>query len=76
MGKQRTSFQTKVARAFGGLLSILSLWQVLSPENRRDVVLGLAGLAVGSLWFMRVPRSVRIGATTALMLWIVVRLAQ
>jgi hypothetical protein len=73
--RKPTPFRTAAARVFGAVLAFLSLWQVLSPVNRADVMLGLGGLVVSALWFAHVPRNVRIGATVALIVWIGLRLA-
>jgi hypothetical protein len=64
---------TQAARAFGGLLAFLSIWQVLSPVNRADTVLGLVGLVVSALYFLSVGKLFRLLATLALALGVALR---
>jgi hypothetical protein len=71
--RKRWSVLTWAARVFGGLLGFLSLWQVLSPVDRTDVILGLAGLLVAATWLTSVRKSVRVPATIGLAAWVVLR---
>jgi hypothetical protein len=64
---------TKAARVFGGLLTFLSLWQILSPVNRADTVLGLVGLLVSALYFLSVRKLFRLLATLGLALGVALR---
>jgi hypothetical protein len=64
---------TQAARVFGGVLALLSLWQILSPVNRADTLLGIVGLVVSALYFLSVRKSFRIFATLALALGVALR---
>jgi hypothetical protein len=67
---RRASRPSTAGRIFGGLLAFLSLWEVLTPENATDTWLGLVGLVVSGLWFVPVPKYLRLLATVALFGWV------
>lgn len=70
-----SSYRTRAARSFGGLLAFLSIWQILSPETRADTVVGALGVTVSVLWFVAVPNALRVVATVGLALAIVALVA-
>ena len=64
--------RSRAARAFGALLALLSIWQVLSPVNLADTIVGVAGMGVSILWWIAVPNWLRVVATVGLAVSVVV----